>query len=684
MSAKKDSAKDLEIQKRMEQLADEINKHNQAYYVDNNPTISDELYDSLFQELVRLEQQYPQFKTLFSPTERVGAAARTEAVKVKHKIPLLSIHTETDYTAQGAYDFDGRVRRELELTPQDPPVEYDCELKFDGLAVNIRYEKGILVQATTRGDGYEGEDVTANVRTIKTLPLKVENFPGIFEVRGEVILHKSEFKRINEEQKAEGQKLFANPRNAAAGCLRQLDPSVTARRNLSFYAYGYGEVSETVANKHSELLDYLKSKGFPVADTRVLAYGPEELQNFHVRVEKIRDDLPFDIDGVVYKVNSFALQRSLGFVSREPRWACAHKYPPQEVQTVVQDITIQVGRTGKLTPVARLKPVFVGGTTISNASLHNEEFLQNMGVKIGDTVVVRRAGDVIPEIVRVIKELRPDNAWDFVMPEFCPVCGSHAYKEEGEKDRKCTGGLFCQAQRVQSILHFVSRKAMGIDGIGEKLAEQLVEKGWVKNISDIYRLTKEQFVSLERMGEKSADNLLASIEKSKSTTLDKFLYAISIPDVGESTARTLANHFRTLKACEDAGLEQLLEVDDVGMSTAEKILHFFAEPKNLQVIQELQDLGVHWEEKGEVDASELVFSGMTFVLTGTLPTLSRDEASDMIRKAGGKVSGSVSKKTSYVLAGEAAGSKLVKAQALSVPIISEEQFMVMLVQGKEE
>ena len=439
-----------------------------------------------------------------------------------------------------------------------------------------------------------------------------------------------------------------------------------------------------MANKQSELLDYLKSKGFPVADTRVLAYGPEELQNFHVRVEKIRDDLPFDIDGVVYKVNSFALQRSLGFVSREPRWACAHKYPPQEVQTVVQDITIQVGRTGKLTPVARLKPVFVGGTTISNASLHNEEFLQNMGVKIGDTVVVRRAGDVIPEIVRVIKELRPDNARDFVMPEFCPVCGSHAYKEEGEKDRKCTGGLFCQAQRVQSILHFVSRKAMGIDGIGEKLAEQLVEKGWVKNISDIYRLTKEQFVSLDRMGEKSADNLLASIEKSKSTTLEKFLYAISIPDVGESTARTLANHFRTLKACEDAGLEQLLEVDDVGMSTAEKILHFFAEPKNLQVIQELQDLGVHWEEKGEVDASELVFAGMTFVLTGTLPTLSRDEASDMIRKAGGKVSGSVSKKTSYVLAGEAAGSKLAKAQALSVPIISEEQFMAMLVQGKEE
>ena len=415
-----------------------------------------------------------------------------------------------------------------------------------------------------------------------------------------------------------------------------------------------------------------------------MAYGPEELQNFHVKVEKIRDDLPFDIDGVVYKVNSFALQRSLGFVSREPRWACAHKYPPQEVQTVVQDITIQVGRTGKLTPVARLKPVFVGGTTISNASLHNAEFLQNMGVKIGDTVVVRRAGDVIPEIVRVIKELRPDNARDFVMPEFCPVCGSHAYKEEGEKDRKCTGGLFCQAQRVQSILHFVSRKAMGIDGIGEKLAEQLVEKGWVKNISDIYRLTKEQLISLERMGGKSADNLLASIEKSKSTTLEKFLYAISIPDVGESTARTLANHFRTLKACEDAGLKQLLEVDDVGMSTAEKILHFFAEPKNLQVIQELQDLGVHWEEKGEVDASELVFAGMTFVLTGTLPTLSRDEASDMIRKAGGKVSGSVSKKTSYVLAGEAAGSKLAKAQALSVPIISEEQFMTMLVQGKEE
>ncbi len=683
MTGTREKQSDKAIEQRMQQLADEIEKHNKAYYVDNNPTISDELYDSMFQELVRLEQQYPQYKTLFSPTERVGASVKAEILKVKHVIPMLSIHTETDYTAQGAYDFDERVRRELELKADAAPIEYDCELKFDGLAINIRYEKGILVQAATRGDGYEGEDVTANVRTIKTLPLKVEGFPDVFEVRGEVILHKSEFERINREQKEKGLKLFANPRNAAAGCLRQLDPSITAERNLSFYAYGYGEVSEALAKTQYELLTYLKEKGFPVADTRRLAYGPKELQEFHVLVEKIRDDLPFDIDGVVYKVNSFALQKTLGFVSREPRWACAHKYPPQEVQTIVQDITIQVGRTGKLTPVARLKPVFVGGTTISNASLHNEEFLENMGVKIGDTVVVRRAGDVIPEIVRVIKELRPANARDFVMPDFCPVCGSHAYKEEGEKDRKCTGGLFCQAQRVQSILHFVSRKAMGIDGIGEKLAEQLVTKGLVENISDIYRLKKEQIKGLEKMGDKSSDNLIASIEKSKNTTLERFLYAIGIPDVGESTARTLAQHFKTLKNCQSAGLEQLLEVDDVGESTAEKILHFFAEEKNIKVITELQELGVHWEETEAGREQEQVFAGMTFVLTGTLPRLSRDEASDIIRKAGGKVSGSVSKKTTYVLAGDAAGSKLEKAHALGVKVIDEAELMNMLSKDNE-
>ena len=533
------------VKLRMEKLAEELEKHNKAYYIDNAPTVSDEVYDSLFQELARLEKEYPQFKSAVSPTERVGATVQSELKKVMHAVPMLSIHTETDYTAQGAYDFDARVRRELELT-SDQTVDYDCELKFDGLAINLRYEDGVLVQAATRGDGYTGEDVTANVKTIKTLPLKVEGFPKIFEVRGEVIMHKEVFRKLNEEQEAAGAKLFANPRNAAAGSLRQLDSSLTAKRNLNFYAYGYGEVSEMPADTQSGLLDYLKSKGFPVISNRTVVQTPEELESFHLEVARIRHDLPFDIDGVVYKVNSFARQKQLGFVSREPRWAVAHKYPPEEVQTQVLDITVQVGRTGKLTPVARLKPVFVGGTTISNVSLHNEEFLQNMGIKIGDTVVVHRAGDVIPEIVRVIPELRPKDARDFVMPEFCPVCGSHAYKEDGEKDRHCSGGLFCRAQRAQGILHFVSRKAMGIDGIGEKLAEQLIEHDLVTTVADIYRLTVDKLVGLDRMGQKSAEKLVASIEASKKTTLERFLYAISIPEVGEATARNLAAHFLSL------------------------------------------------------------------------------------------------------------------------------------------
>ena len=668
------------VKLRMEKLAEELEKHNKAYYIDNAPTVSDEVYDSLFQELARLEKEYPQFKSAVSPTERVGATVQSELKKVMHAVPMLSIHTETDYTAQGAYDFDARVRRELELT-SDQTVDYDCELKFDGLAINLRYEDGVLVQAATRGDGYTGEDVTANVKTIKTLPLKVEGFPKIFEVRGEVIMHKEVFRKLNEEQEAAGAKLFANPRNAAAGSLRQLDSSLTAKRNLNFYAYGCGEVSEMPADTQSGLLDYLKSKGFPVISNRTVVQTPEELEAFHLEVARIRHDLPFDIDGVVYKVNSFARQKQLGFVSREPRWAVAHKYPPEEVQTQVLDITVQVGRTGKLTPVARLKPVFVGGTTISNVSLHNEEFLQNMGIKIGDTVVVHRAGDVIPEIVRVIPELRPKDARDFVMPEFCPVCGSHAYKEDGEKDRHCSGGLFCRAQRAQSILHFVSRKAMGIDGIGEKLAEQLIEHDLVTTVADIYRLTVDKLVGLDRMGQKSAEKLVASIEASKKTTLERFLYAISIPEVGEATARNLASHFGALKPLEEASLEQLQEVEDIGPSGAENILHFFAEPANIAVINDLMDRGVVWEEGTGTSGQELPLNGLTFVLTGTLPTLSRDEASDIIRKAGGKVSGSVSKKTSYVLAGESAGSKLAKAEALGVNIIDEPELFKMINQG---
>lgn len=669
-----------QVRQRMEQLTDELEKHNKAYYVDNNPTISDELYDSMFQELSRLEAQYPQFKSLFSPTQRVGAAVQSELSKVRHAVPMLSIYTETDYTAEGAYNFEARVRRELEL-PEDVSIEYDTELKFDGLAINLRYEDGILVQAATRGDGYTGEDVTANVKTIRTIPLKAEGLPKVFEVRGEVIMHKAVFERLNEEQKALGLKLFANPRNAAAGSLRQLDPALTAKRSLNFYAYGFGEVSEMPVSSQSELLAYLKGKGFPVAPEHGLAHNPEELQAFHSRVAEIRQDLPFDIDGVVYKVNSFDRQKQLGFVSREPRWACAHKYPPEEVQTQVLDITVQVGRTGKLTPVARLKPVFVGGVTVSNVSLNNEEFLEKLGVKIGDTVVVHRAGDVIPEVVRVIPELRPADAKDFVMPEICPVCGSHAYKEEGEKDRHCSGGLFCKAQRVQAILHFVSRTAMGIDGIGEKLAEQLIHADLVKTVADIYKLKKENLLGLERMGEKSAEKLLASIEASKHTTLERFIYALGVPEVGEATARTLASHFGALKKIEEASLEQLMEVEDIGPAVAECILHFFAEPVNLEVIGALIEDGVMWEENQGTKDEDLPFKGMTFVLTGSLPTLSRDKASDLIRKFGGKVSGSVSKKTAYVLAGEAAGSKLAKAQELGINIISEEDLFKLINQG---
>ncbi len=669
-----------QVRQRMEQLTDELEKHNKAYYVDNNPTISDELYDSMFQELSRLEAQYPQFKSLFSPTQRVGAAVQSELSKVRHAVPMLSIYTETDYTAEGAYNFEARVRRELGL-PEDVSIEYDTELKFDGLAINLRYEDGILVQAATRGDGYTGEDVTANVKTIRTIPLRAEGLPKVFEVRGEVIMHKAVFERLNEEQKALGLKLFANPRNAAAGSLRQLDPALTAKRSLNFYAYGFGEVSEMPVSSQSELLAYLKGKDFPVAPEHGLAHNPEELQAFHSRVAEIRQDLPFDIDGVVYKVNSFDRQKQLGFVSREPRWACAHKYPPEEVQTQVLDITVQVGRTGKLTPVARLKPVFVGGVTVSNVSLNNEEFLEKLGVKIGDTVVVHRAGDVIPEVVRVIPELRPADAKDFVMPEICPVCGSHAYKEEGEKDRHCSGGLFCKAQRVQAILHFVSRAAMGIDGIGEKLAEQLIHADLVKTVADIYKLKKENLLGLERMGEKSAEKLLASIEASKHTTLERFIYALGVPEVGEATARTLASHFGALKKIEEASLEQLMEVEDIGPAVAECILHFFAEPVNLEVIGALIEDGVTWEENQGTKDEDLPFKGMTFVLTGSLPTLSRDKASDLIRKFGGKVSGSVSKKTAYVLAGEAAGSKLAKAQELGINIISEEDLFKLINQG---
>ena len=672
-------SQDLEKTKeRMRALEKDLERWNYEYYVLDAPSVPDSEYDKAFRELSDLETKYPQLKSAASPTERVGGAARSDLAKVQHAVPMLSIHTETDFEAEGARAFDDRVRKGLGLSESDPEVEYDVELKFDGLAVNLRYEKGVLVSAATRGDGLVGEDVTANVKTIRTVPLQLPaGVPDVLEVRGEVIMHKADFERLNDEQKMEGHKPFVNPRNAAAGCLRQLDPKVTAKRKLSFYAYGLGEVSAPLALTHSGTLDCLQKWGFPVASQRRVVKGWKALAEFHDWVKSIRQTLPFEIDGVVYKVNSLAEQNELGFISREPRWACAHKYPPEEALTVVEDIDVQVGRTGKLTPVARLKPVFVGGVTVSNATLHNEDFIAELGLKIGDTVVVRRAGDVIPEVVRVLPERRKGTEKDFVMPDHCPVCGSETFRDEEEKDTRCTGGLFCPAQRRESLVHFASRLALNIDGLGEKVIDQLLEAGLIQTPADLYRITEEKLLTLERFGKKSAANLVEAIEKSKETTLARFIYALGIRHVGESTARDLAQHFRSLEALMSADADALLKVNDVGEVIAQSIIHFFEEPHNRHVIENLLDLGVHWPTPEASAVNDLV-SGKTFVLTGTLPSMGREEAKALLLAQGAKVASSVSKKTDYVVAGAEAGSKLEKAQALGVAVIDEAKMLEML------
>ena len=672
-------SQDLEKTKeRMRALEKDLERWNYEYYVLDAPSVPDSEYDKAFRELSDLENKYPQLKSPASPTERVGGAARSDLAKVQHAVPMLSIHTETDFEAEGARAFDDRVRKGLGLSESDPEVEYDVELKFDGLAMNLRYEKGVLVSAATRGDGLVGEDVTANVKTIRTVPLQLPaGVPDVLEVRGEVIMHKADFERLNDEQKMEGHKPFVNPRNAAAGCLRQLDPKVTAKRKLSFYAYGLGEVSAPLALTHSGTLDCLQKWGFPVASQRRVVKGWKALAEFHDWVKSIRQTLPFEIDGVVYKVNSLAEQNELGFISREPRWACAHKYPPEEALTVVEDIDVQVGRTGKLTPVARLKPVFVGGVTVSNATLHNEDFIAELGLKIGDTVVVRRAGDVIPEVVRVLPERRTGAEKDFVMPDHCPVCGSETFRDEEEKDTRCTGGLFCPAQRRESLVHFASRLALNIDGLGEKVIDQLLEAGLIQTPADLYRITEEKLLTLERFGKKSATNLVEAIEKSKETTLARFIYALGIRHVGESTARDLAQHFRSLEALMSADADALLKVNDVGEVIAQSIIHFFEEPHNRHVIENLLDLGVHWPTPEASAVNDLV-SGKTFVLTGTLPSMGREEAKALLLAQGAKVASSVSKKTDYVVAGAEAGSKLEKAQALGVAVIDEAKMLKML------
>jgi len=671
----------MSVSERAHQLRAEIEQHNHRYYVLDAPLISDAEYDQLFRELQALEAEHPELATPDSPTQRVGGKALDMFQPVRHALPMLSIRTETDTEASGAFAFDSRVRRELKLVESEPPVEYAAELKFDGLAINLRYENGVLIRAATRGDGETGEDVTENVRTVGSIPLRLrtEAPPAVLEVRGEIYMKRPDFERFNARALAAGEKTLVNPRNAAAGSIRQLDSRMAASRPLSFFAYGLGETqSWTLPATHSAVLDALAVLGLPVCPERAVLLGPQALADFHQRMGERRSSLAFDIDGVVYKVNSLALQVQLGFVSREPRWAVAHKYPAEEASTEILGIDIQVGRTGALTPVARLAPVFVGGVTVTNATLHNEDEVRRKDVHIGDTVVVRRAGDVIPEIVRVVLDKRPILAPEFIMPKSCPVCGSQVVRAEDEAVARCSGGLYCPAQRKQALIHFASRRAMDIEGLGDKLIEQLVDSERVRTPADLYNLDQPTLANLDRMAEKSAGNLLAAIENSKATTLARFIYALGIRNVGETTAKDMARHFGYLDRVLAADEEQLMQVGDVGPVVAQCLRQFCAEPHNIQVIANLRAAGVSWEE-GEPEPREGgAVSGKVFVLTGTLPSLAREDAKALIERAGGKVSGSVSKKTDYVVAGAEAGSKLDKAQQLGVAIIDEAQLRSLL------
>ena len=674
---------------KIEALRQQLDRWAHQYYVQDAPEVPDAEYDRVFRALQALEAQFPELVSPASPTQRVGGAPRPELTPVRHAVPMLSIHTETDVSPAGAQAFDARVRRELGLGPDAPPVGYVAELKFDGLAMNLRYEAGELVQAATRGDGEVGEDVTHNIRTIRQIPLRLPgDAPPVLEVRGEVYMARADFERLNETQRERGQKTFINPRNTAAGAVRQLDPAIAAQRPLKFFAYGLGEVTAAEQGgpdfaTHYDLLQQLKSWGFPVAAQTKQARGATELVAFHERIAAERDALPYDIDGVVYKVDSLALQRQLGFKTREPRWAVAHKFPAQEMVTRIEGIDVQVGRTGKLTPVARLAPVFVGGVTVTNATLHNLFEIRKKGVRVGDDVVVRRAGDVIPEVVGVVPGARPSYVPNFRMPKHCPICGSAVVREPGEANHRCTGGLFCPAQRKEALLHFAARRAMDIDGLGEKLVDQLVDGAVVRTLPDLYRIGLVGLLALERMGEKSAQNLLAALEKSKNTTLARFLFALGIRHVGEATAKDLARHFGNLDALLNASTEQLLEVSDVGPVVAEAIHTFLAQPHNLEVVEQLRGpapngCGVHWPEGPPAARAALPLAGQTVVLTGTLPTLTREDAKALLEAAGAKVAGSVSKKTHYVVAGEEAGSKLAKAQELGVPVLDETGLMALL------
>ena len=671
-------------------LRELLNTYGHQYYVLDAPKVPDAEYDRLFRELQQLEAAYPELLTADSPTQRVGGKPLDAFTAVQHALPMLSIRTETDTTAIGAEHFDERIRKELGLDVSGDLVEYVAELKFDGLAMSLRYENHVLVQAATRGDGEWGEDVTLNIRTVGQIPLRLpSDAPKLLEVRGEVYMARADFEALNERQRTriaageKNEKTFVNPRNAAAGAVRQLDSTIAAQRPLSFFAYGLGDITpqndgRVIFSSHFEFLLRLKNWGFPVAQQTQCVKGVSGLVQFHQKIAQKRDSLPFDIDGVVYKVNSLDAQQRLGFVTREPRWAVAHKYPAQEELTTVQAIEVQVGRTGKLTPVAKLAPVFVGGVTVTNATLHNEDEARRKDVRIGDTVIVRRAGDVIPEVVSVVVEKRFQDAQLFTMPSHCPVCNSLAVREEGEADYRCTGGLYCRAQRKQAILHFAHRRAVEIEDLGDKLVEQLVDAGIVNTLPDLYKLGLSALSQLDRMAEKSAANVLTGIEKSKNTSLPKFLFGLGIRHVGEATAKELSRHFGTLDAIMDATIDQLLQVSDVGPTVAQSVRTFFDQAHNREVVEQLKACGVNWKEGIASEGASLPLTGQTFVLTGTLQTMGRDEAQAKLEMLGAKVSGSVSKKTHAVVAGAEAGSKLEKAQSLGVTVLDESAFQALL------
>lgn len=667
----------MSLLQQIDTLRQDLRRYEYEYHVLDNPTIPDAEYDRLFHQLKALEAAHPELITADSPTQRVGAKPLSGFAQIRHEIPMLSL--DNAFSDEEFYAFVKRIEDRLISLPE--PLTFCCEPKLDGLAVSILYVNGVLTQAATRGDGTTGEDITANIRTIRNIPLQLlmDNPPARLEVRGEVFMPHEGFERLNQQALEKGEKTFANPRNAAAGSLRQLDPKITSKRPLVLNAYGIG-IAEGVdlPNTHYDRLQWLKSIGIPVNPEIRLCNGTDEVLDFYRDIQNKRSSLGYDIDGTVLKINDIALQEKLGFISKAPRWAIAYKFPAQEELTRLNDVEFQVGRTGAITPVAKLEPVFVAGVTVSNATLHNGDEIERLDIAIGDTVVIRRAGDVIPQIIGVLHDRRPADARPIVFPETCPVCDSAIVRIEGEAVARCTGGLFCAAQRKEALKHFVSRKAMDIDGVGGKLIEQLVDRELVHTPADLFKLDLTTLTRLERMGTKSAENALANLEKAKNTTLARFIFALGIREVGEATALNLANHFKTLEALQNADLEALQQVADVGEVVANRILAFWHEPHNVAVVNDLIAQGVHWETVETKEVTENRFKGKTVVLTGTLTQMGRNEAKALLQDMGAKVSGSVSAKTDFVIAGDAAGSKLTKAQELGVTVLTEEEFLAQI------